>query len=603
MMKFKQFIKGIITNRLTYVFIISIILQTYMYKLVEKYTILPDTPSYINYNYNILMGEVDYIRTPIYPYFCKLIKLIGGNYNMYSNIVLAQKILFLFSIALFYLTVKKIFKSKFLNTALVSIYALCPFIFMWNTLILTEAISIVEIVALLYLTVSYLKKAESKLAILIGIQLLLLVMTRPSNVYLLAIYFLFWILKLIIKNPKENKKIHKMGLLSTCIAIILTILYCNQVRIYYGVFGLTSVSEVNNTIIVIDSGLYKNGDNLNIINDIDATYNPNDNNTTWTAREAIIQKYGVEAITKFDKYVVNSSRKDYILYMIKKIFTIGNLNIGIIYSETINNHSNYNINTIFNVLFPMSFSLTYICLIIAFIEILYLLIKHKKLEWLLCALFTIIAGNLFLSIFFAPYETQRLCLISIPLLIVLIPYLILKITENNKNEKTIESKKNNSKINSNKKSSGINEFFEYIFSFNIKSLFKEKTNNTFIQFFRYLFVGGIAAVVNIGMLYVFTDIIHIHYIISNILSFIMGLSINYILSKKFVFQEETKISSSKEFLIYAIIGVIGLGIDTLLVWLFTDILSIYYMISKLISTMIVFIWNFGARKILYKIIK
>ena len=147
------------------------------------------------------------------------------------------------------------------------------------------------------------------------------------------------------------------------------------------------------------------------------------------------------------------------------------------------------------------------------------------------------------------------------------------------------------------------ELFSYIFSFNIKKLFKEKTNNTFIQFFRYLFVGGIAAVVNIGMLYVFTDVFHLHYILSNVFAFTLGLIVNYLLSKKFVFQDNVSINKAKEFLIYAIIGVIGLGLDTLLIWLFTDIGSIYYMISKLISTMLVLIWNFGARKLLYKIIK
>ena len=51
------------------------------------------------------------------------------------------------------------------------------------------------------------------------------------------------------------------------------------------------------------------------------------------------------------------------------------------------------------------------------------------------------------------------------------------------------------------------------------------------------------------------------------------------------------------------IGVIGLGLDTLFVWIFTDSLKIYYMLSKIISTILVFIWNFGARKLLYKIIK
>ena len=147
------------------------------------------------------------------------------------------------------------------------------------------------------------------------------------------------------------------------------------------------------------------------------------------------------------------------------------------------------------------------------------------------------------------------------------------------------------------------ELFSYIFSFNIKKLFKEKTDNTFIQFFRYLFVGGISAVVNIGMLYVFTDVCHLHYILSNVFSFTLGLIVNYLLSKKFVFQGDVSINKAKEFLIYAVIGIIGLGLDTLLIWLFTDVGSIYYMISKLISTLIVLIWNFGARKLLYKIIK
>lgn len=136
-----------------------------------------------------------------------------------------------------------------------------------------------------------------------------------------------------------------------------------------------------------------------------------------------------------------------------------------------------------------------------------------------------------------------------------------------------------------------------------KKMFINKTENTFIQFFRYIFVGGIAAIVNIGMLYVFTDIFKIYYIISNVLSFTLGLIANYLLSKKFVFQKDTTISKKKEFIIYGLIGVLGLGFDTLFVWLFTNFGKIYYLLSKIISTILVFIWNFVARKVFYKVIK
>ena len=54
-----------------------------------------------------------------------------------------------------------------------------------------------------------------------------------------------------------------------------------------------------------------------------------------------------------------------------------------------------------------------------------------------------------------------------------------------------------------------------------------------------------------------------------------------------------------EFIIYTIIGVIGLGLDTLFIWICTDKLNIFYMLSKIISTGLVFIWNFFGRKGIY----
>ena len=122
----------------------------------------------------------------------------------------------------------------------------------------------------------------------------------------------------------------------------------------------------------------------------------------------------------------------------------------------------------------------------------------------------------------------------------------------------------------------------------------------FVDLIKYFGVAIVAAIVNIGMLYVFTDWFYINYLISNILSFTLGLIINYVLSKKFVFKE-SKLNKILEFIIYAVIGIIGLGIDTLVLWLFTSKLKIYYILSKIISTGITFIWNFSVRKIVYYI--
>lgn len=132
---------------------------------------------------------------------------------------------------------------------------------------------------------------------------------------------------------------------------------------------------------------------------------------------------------------------------------------------------------------------------------------------------------------------------------------------------------------------------------------QEKINSDsgIMQFIKYFGVGAIAAIVNIGMLYVFTDILQIHYIISNILSFTLGLITNYILSKKWVFKNENIKNKKIEFIIYALIGVLGLALDTFLLYIIVDKKGLHYILGKIISTIIVFVWNFIARKVFYKL--
>ena len=137
----------------------------------------------------------------------------------------------------------------------------------------------------------------------------------------------------------------------------------------------------------------------------------------------------------------------------------------------------------------------------------------------------------------------------------------------------------------------------------INKLFFENSNNSIIQFIRYFFVGGIAAVFNIGSLYIISEFLNFNLILSNILAFIIGLFVNYFLSKKFVFTNDNEMNKLFEITMYMLIGVLGLIFDTFILWILTNKVKIYYMISKIISTLLTFIWNFGARKILYKVFK
>lgn len=141
----------------------------------------------------------------------------------------------------------------------------------------------------------------------------------------------------------------------------------------------------------------------------------------------------------------------------------------------------------------------------------------------------------------------------------------------------------------------------------IKELFSGETDNTFIQFFRYLFVGGFAFVVDYGTLMLLVEVFDFNAKLAAVIAFILGLLVNYILSTLWIFKNSKINNRLAEFAAFAVIGVIGLGINELIIWLFDDVIAPrrplefipedkYYLIGKLVSTAIVFIWNFAARK-------
>jgi len=129
-----------------------------------------------------------------------------------------------------------------------------------------------------------------------------------------------------------------------------------------------------------------------------------------------------------------------------------------------------------------------------------------------------------------------------------------------------------------------------------RKLFVEETSNTFIQFFRYLFVGGTAFVVDYGLLYMLTEYAALHYLLSATISFIAGLVVNYFLSTWWIFRKSKLQNKWAEFLVFAIIGVVGLLLNNLFMYVFTDLFHIHYMVSKLITTALVMVWNFVGRK-------
>ncbi len=126
----------------------------------------------------------------------------------------------------------------------------------------------------------------------------------------------------------------------------------------------------------------------------------------------------------------------------------------------------------------------------------------------------------------------------------------------------------------------------------------EPASSGWVQFFRYGFVGGVAFVCDFATLSLATDVLGLHYLISNVFGFCVGLVVNYCLSVRWVF-EKSKISrGTVQFALFALVGIAGLGINELVLWWLTEGVGTHYKLSKLAATVVVYLWNFSIRKVL-----
>lgn len=122
-------------------------------------------------------------------------------------------------------------------------------------------------------------------------------------------------------------------------------------------------------------------------------------------------------------------------------------------------------------------------------------------------------------------------------------------------------------------------------------------NKIFTQIFRFGVVGGIAFVIDYSVLFVCTEFLGIYYLISSLISFSVSTVFNYIASIRWVFDVNQEKSQRKNFVLFIVFSVIGLGLNQLIMWFGVDILHIYYMLVKIGATAIVMVFNFITRKI------
>lgn len=117
------------------------------------------------------------------------------------------------------------------------------------------------------------------------------------------------------------------------------------------------------------------------------------------------------------------------------------------------------------------------------------------------------------------------------------------------------------------------------------------------QLVRYGFVGGIAALTEWATFFLFDGIVHWHYMLATVLSFLIATFVNWAVGRCTMFQKAAKVGTACEILgIYFVSG-IGLVLNLFLMFFFVEKIGIRNAVAKITATGLVFIWNFISRKL------
>lgn len=126
---------------------------------------------------------------------------------------------------------------------------------------------------------------------------------------------------------------------------------------------------------------------------------------------------------------------------------------------------------------------------------------------------------------------------------------------------------------------------------------KENKKELFIQIIKFLIVGGIATLIDWAIYYVLYNYLSLEPLIANIISYSLSTIYNYLASVKYVFKVNKEKKKYHNFIIFIVFSLIGLLLSEGLIYLFINKLNINKMIAKIISTILVMIFNFITRKI------
>jgi putative flippase GtrA len=119
------------------------------------------------------------------------------------------------------------------------------------------------------------------------------------------------------------------------------------------------------------------------------------------------------------------------------------------------------------------------------------------------------------------------------------------------------------------------------------------TKTMFFKILKFGVVGMSGMIIDFSFTYLFKEIVKIHKYIANAIGFCMAATWNYVFNRMWTFESQNP-HYVNEFMRFFIVSLIGLGINTLILWLLVSKFKLNFYLSKLLAIGVVLIWNFSV---------
>ncbi len=113
------------------------------------------------------------------------------------------------------------------------------------------------------------------------------------------------------------------------------------------------------------------------------------------------------------------------------------------------------------------------------------------------------------------------------------------------------------------------------------------------------FVSGVlCACIDLGLLVSLKEIFGIETITAASISFTSATIFNYVFNARWIFPMRGKHYTKRSFILFCLVSLLSLGLNTVIISFFTYKLHISYLVAKLVAVIFVMGWTFVARKYL-----